>query len=128
MKRKYSDQHKEMVVWVSVEQLKQLVTEILETIDKFEFKTKSQIVNACDSISSNFVEGYYSGSTKEYRRFLRYARRSAAELLDRVENVYQRNRFNRDLFERFEDRAIKTMYLIDRTIGGLEKKINSRNS
>lgn len=118
---KYHEQHKTMEVWKSIEQLNEIVNEVLSCIPETEFKTRSQIINANDSIGSNFVEGYYAGYTKEYIRFLTYSRRSAGELHTRIELVWKRGMIGDILFNKFNDRSIKTMYLIDRTRQGLEQ-------
>jgi len=119
---KYNEIHKKMVVWESIEKLAVIMIDVLSCIDEHEFKTRSQIINAHDSISSNFVEGYYSGYDKEFIRFLKYSRRSAAELFDRVSGQFQRKVIGESLYERFEERCVKTMYLLDRTKQWLENK------
>ncbi|MFH0779810.1 MAG: four helix bundle protein [Parcubacteria group bacterium] len=114
--------HQKMIVWQSIDQLDQIVQEILKCIPKNEFKTRSQIDNASDSIGSNFVEGYYSRSIGEYLRFLGYSKRSAGELQERVRRTLRKGYIGENLYNKFEDRLIKTMYLLDRTRQGLEKK------
>ncbi len=115
--------HKKMIVWQSIDELDIIVQEILKSVPKNEFKLKSQIDNASDSIGSNFVEGYYSGYIAEYIRFLRMSKRSNGELQERVRRAKRKGYIrNEDLYNKFEDRAIKTMYLLDRTIQSLEKK------
>ncbi|MBU0598519.1 four helix bundle protein [Patescibacteria group bacterium] len=73
-----------------------------------------------DSIGSNFVEGYYAGSIKEYIRFLRYSRRSCADLQERVRRVTRKGYSSEDKIEKILDKIIKTGYLIDRLIYSLE--------
>jgi len=119
--------HMKMIVWQSMDQLDEIVQEILKNIPKYEFKTKSQIDNASDSASSNFVEGYYSGSLGEYLRFLNYCKRSLGELYDRVRRVFRKKYIGEDLFAGFEERHAKTMYLLDQTIRSLEKKRDNDN-
>lgn len=45
-----------------------------------DFALKDQMRRAAISIMSNIAEGFHSGGNKEKVRFLRYARRSAAEV------------------------------------------------
>lgn len=113
-----------MIVWQMADKLDVIVQEILCCIPKREFKLRSQINNASDSVGSNFVEGYYSGSLAEYIRFNRYGKRSLAELLERVRRTLRKGYILPILFERFEDCAIKTMYLFDRLIRSLENKLS----
>lgn len=54
--------HEKMIVWQNMDKLDVLVQKILKNIPRYEYKMKSQIDNASDSVSANFVEGYYSGS------------------------------------------------------------------
>jgi four helix bundle protein len=83
--------HRQMIVWQNTDQLDLLVQQkILPKIPKHEFKLRSQIDSASDSIGSNFVEGYYSGALGEYIRFLKYGRRSLAELEERVRRVFRK--------------------------------------
>lgn len=119
-KNKFKGGHENMELWKSIEQLDEIMHDILSCIPKNEFKTISQINNAFDSIPSNFVEGYYANYIGEYIRFLTYSRRSPAELYDRVKRVHGRKYIGDNLFEKFEERCYKTMFLIDQTKRGLE--------
>ena len=113
--------HRKMIIWQNIDKLDILVQEILKYIPKYEFSTRSQIDNASDSIGSNFVEGYYSDSIGEYIRFEKYAKRSLAELQERVRRIFRKGFINKKLLEKFDDLSIKTMYLFDRLIISLEK-------
>lgn len=115
-----------MIVWQMSDKLDKFTQKILQLIPKNEFQTKSQIDNASDSIGSNFVEGYYSGSLGDYVRFLRYSRRSCAELQERVRRVLRKGYINEFLFNEFNECAIKTGYLYDRLILSLTKKKEQR--
>jgi four helix bundle protein len=111
-----------MVVWQNIDKLDILVQKILKKIPRYEMKTRSQIDNASDSIGANFVEGYYSGSLREYLKFLRYSKRSLGELRERVRRVKRKGYIVNGLYDEFDDCAIKTMYLIDRLMRSLENK------
>ena len=125
MQNKKLSGHRKVIYWQNIDKLDLLVQKILKEIPKHEYKRKSQIDNASDSAEANFVEGYYSGSTGEYLRFMRYSRRSVAELQARVKRVYRKEYVSNDLYFKFEDLIIKTGYLGDRLILGLEKKIEA---
>ena len=92
-------------------------------IPKHEFKMRSQIDNASDSVGANFVEGYYSGSLAEYLRFLRYSKRSLGELRERVRRVKRKGHILDGAYEEFDDCAIGTMYLLDRLVQSLKNKM-----
>ena len=118
-KRKYHEAHKKMELWKSLEQLNEIVNEIIKQIPAHDYKAINQITNAHDSMASNFVEGYYAGYIKEFERFLTYGRRSGAELQTRVSLIHGRGTISDDLYHRFDDRCIKTLYLFDQTRKGL---------
>ena len=95
---------------------------ILVGIPKYEYKLRKQVDSASDSISANFVEGYYSGSLGEYIRFCNYSRRSIGELQDRVERTLRKGFITQNEFDEFEDISIKTGYLFDRLLSALKNK------
>ncbi|MFH0779598.1 MAG: four helix bundle protein [Parcubacteria group bacterium] len=125
---KHKGEHEKMIVYQSICELSKIVQDILMCIPKTEYKMRSQIINANDSIASNFVEGYYSGYINEYLRFLTYSRRSGAELYERIKRVRQMKYIGENIYNLFEDRILKTMYLIDRTRQGLENSIMRKQS
>lgn len=114
--------HEKMIVWQNMDRLDIIVQKILGFIPKHEFKMRSQIDNASDSVGANFVEGYYSGSLSEYIRFLYYSKRSLGELRERVRRVRRKGYITDDMFAEFDNLAIGTMYLLDRLIGSLKDK------
>lgn len=112
-----------MIVWQMADKLDEFVQEkILPNIPQYEYKIRKQIDSASDSISANFVEGYYSGSIGDYIRFCRYGRRSAGELHDRVTRLLRKKYIDQETYKKFEDIAIKTGYLLDRLIKSLKTK------
>jgi len=113
--------HRKMIIWQNIDKLDIIVQDILKHIPKNEYKTRSQIDNASDSIGSNFVEGYYSDSLGEYIRFEKYAKRSLAELQERIRKILRKGYINQKIYDEFDDLAIKTMYLFDRLITSLEE-------
>ena len=94
--KKKPREHGKMVVWQNIDRPDILVQKILKDIPRNEFKIKSQIDNASDSIGANFVEGYYSGSLGEYLRFLCYSKRSLGELRERIRRVKRRGYITND--------------------------------
>jgi four helix bundle protein len=114
--------HKKMIVWHSIDELDIIVQDILCNVPRNEFKMRSQIDNASASVGANFVEGYYGGFLPEYIRFLTYSRRSLGELQERVRRVLRKGYINELKYSEFDERACKTMYLLNRLIYSLEKK------
>lgn len=115
--------HKKMIVWQSMDELDSLVQEILAKIPRKEYKIRAQIDSASDSVGANFVEGYYSGFLPEYIRFLTYSRRSLGELQERVRRVLRKSYIDQREYEKFDERAGKTMYLVNRLIYSLKEKL-----
>lgn len=114
--------HEQMIVWQNIDKLDSYVQMLLKKIPKYEFKIKSQIDDASDSIGANFVEGYYSGSLAEYIRFLSYSRRSTGELRERSRRLLRKGYINEMEYETFNSIAVTTSYLLDRLIRALKKK------
>ena len=114
--------HEKMVVWQNIDRLDIMVQKILKYIPKNQYKMRSQIDNASDSIGANFVEGYYSGALGEYIRFLYYSKRSLGELKERVRRVNRKGYIDDDVYSDFDDLSTRTMYLLDRLIGSLKNK------
>lgn len=115
--------HKKMIVWQSMDELDSLVQEILAKIPRKEYKIRAQIDSASDSVGANFVEGYYSGFLAEYIRFLTYSRRSLGELQERVRRVLRKSYIDQREYEKFDERAGKTMCLVNRLIYSLKEKL-----
>jgi four helix bundle protein len=114
--------HRKMIVWQSIDELDIIVQKILANVPKKEYKIRAQIDSASDSIGANFVEGYYSGFLSEYLRFLSYCRRSLGELQERVRRLLRKQYLDRTDYDRFAERAAKTLYLLNRLIYALKEK------
>lgn len=124
-KRIVGKSHKKMIVWQSIDELDVIVQGVLKKIPMNEYKMRSQIDNASASVGANFVEGYYSGFLPEYIRFLTYSRRSLGELQERVRRVLRKGYITEGENARFDERAAKTMYLLNRLIYSLKDKKES---
>jgi len=71
-------------VWKEAMDLFQWVFKTTQTIHGIDFKLRSQIINAAQSISSNIAEGYCRRSINEYLQFLNIALGSSGELMTRM--------------------------------------------
>jgi four helix bundle protein len=119
--------HRKMIVWQNLDKIELMVrTRILAVIPKSKFSLFDQLDRACSSAVANFIEGYYSGSIKEYLRFLSYSRRSLAELQDWVRRSYYNRLIDISLWQEFEDLSIRTLYLHNRLTYSLKQKINKK--
>ena len=115
--------HRKIRVWQNLDRMAPIVNRLMKKMPRASYKLIQQIYDAFDSSGSNFVEGYYSGSIPEYLRFLRYGKRSLAEVQERIRRCFHRGYFSDAEYFEFEDLAIKTMYLYDRLIYSLDKKL-----
>jgi four helix bundle protein len=121
--------HKKMIIWHNIKDIDIVVQqEILKILPKNQYNLISQIDRACDSIGANFIEGYYGSSTKEYMRFLRYGKRSLAELQCWAEKCVIKGFLKKEVFDQFEDLTIRTMYLFNRLLAALNHKIATKES
>jgi four helix bundle protein len=112
-----------MVVWQNLDKIETMVQKrILRSIPKNCFRLIDQIDRSCSSCGANFIEGYYSGSIKEYIRFLHYSKRSLAELQDWVRRVYHKEIISQNLYSEFDGLSIRTMFLLNRLINSLRLK------
>ena len=115
--------HRKMIVWQNLDKIEEMVQrELIKRVPKNCFQLREQIDRSCSSSVANFIEGYYSGSIKEYIRFLRYSKRSLAELQDWIRRIYYKNYIDRNRYLIFDDLLIKTIYLENRLISVLTSK------
>jgi len=115
--------HRKMVVWQNLDKIETMVQKkILRSIPKNCFKLIDQIDRSCSSCVANFIEGYYSGSIKEYIRFLHYSKRSLTELQDWVRRVHHKEHISQELYAEFDGLSIRTMFLLNRLINSLRLK------
>lgn len=115
--------HKKMIIWHNIEKISEYIFEkILPLIPRKYHSLQDQIERATTSIGANFIEGYYSGSTKEFTRFLGYSRRSLAELEYWIGHCTKRKYINNSVAIDLEDIIIKTGYLTDRLMLSLKNK------
>ena len=121
--KKTMSTHEKLIAWQLGDELDKKIQSLIRTLHRNEYKIIQQIDSASDSIGSNIVEGYYSGSTKEYRRFLRYSRRSCAEVQERVRRLNRKGMGDPKLREESITLCIRTGYILDRLILSINKKL-----
>jgi four helix bundle protein len=73
-----------LIVWQKAMELFELVWKLTYVESRTDFKLRSQIVNAAQSISANMAEGYGRRSVKEYIQFLYVGLGSAGETMTRM--------------------------------------------
>jgi four helix bundle protein len=115
--------HMKMRVWQNSDQLDLMIKDLSNKIPKQNSNLISQISRASNSILANYVEGYYSGSLKEYVRFVYYSKRSLGELMEHIRFCLRREFISEVEFNELNGLSWRTMYLIDRLIASLKKKM-----
>jgi four helix bundle protein len=78
-----------LIVWQKAMGLFELVWKLTFEESKIDFKLRSQIADAAQSISANIAEGYGRRSINEYIQYLYTALGSAAETLTRAIGLQQ---------------------------------------
>jgi four helix bundle protein len=78
-----------LIVWQKAMDLFKLVWELCYQEAKVDFKLRSQLADATQSISANISEGYGRRSINEYIQFLYYALGSMAETMTRAIGLNQ---------------------------------------
>src|SRR6266850_5586117 len=73
-----------LIVWQKAMDLFELVWNITYVESRIDFKLRSQIADAAQSVSANISEGYGRRSVKEHTQFLYTALGSAAETMTRA--------------------------------------------
>ena len=91
-----------LIVWQKATQLFELVFRMVFMESKIDFKLRSQIADAAQSISANISEGYGRGSVGEYIQFLYYALGSLAETMTRAIGLKQTNQISARRFQDFD--------------------------
>ncbi|MDD4179460.1 MAG: four helix bundle protein [Candidatus Margulisbacteria bacterium] len=118
--------HRKMIVWQNLDKAEFFIRQrVLPSIPKYKYSMIDQIDRSCSSSVANFIEGYYSGAIKEYLRFLSYSKRSMAELQDWVRRSHYDRFITAELFQEFDDLAIRTIYLLNRLISSLKQKVEN---
>jgi four helix bundle protein len=78
-----------LIVWQRAMELFELVWAVVFTENRIDFKLRSQLADAAQSVSANISEGYGRRSLNEYIQFLYYALGSIAETMTRVIGLKQ---------------------------------------
>jgi four helix bundle protein len=112
----------ELIVWHKAMQLFELVWTIVSVESKIDFKLRSQIVDAAQSISANISEGYGRGFVSEYIQFLYYALGSLTETMTRAIGLEQTGQIRPERFQEFNLLHYETENRLLRLIDKLEHK------
>ena len=70
-----------------------------------DFSIKDQIFRSSGSVMDNIAEGFDAGSTREFIRFLNYAKRSSTEVKSQLYRILDRNYCDEQTFQDLYDRT-----------------------
>ncbi len=90
-----------LIMWQKAMQLFELVWSTCFNEAKIDFKLRSQLADAAQSVSANISEGYGRRSISEYIQFLYYAPGSLAETMTRVIGLRQTKQISDARFHDF---------------------------
>src|SRR4030095_3406487 len=90
-----------LIVWQKAMQLFERVFRRVFVESKIDFKLRSQIADAAQSISANISEGYGRRSVGEYIQFLYHALGSLAETMTRAIGLARTNQISAARFHDF---------------------------
>jgi four helix bundle protein len=91
-----------LIVWQRAMQLFELVWTIVSMESKIDFKLRSQIVDAAQSVSANISESYRRRFVTEYIQFLYYALGSLAETMTRAVGLKRTSQISAARFHDFD--------------------------
>jgi four helix bundle protein len=111
-----------LIVWQKALELFELVWAIVFTENKIDFKLRSQIADAAQSVSANISEGYSRRSLNEYIQFLYYALGSLAETMTRAIGLKQTGQITEPRFHDVDVLHYEVENRLLRLIDKLEQK------
>ena len=111
-----------LIVWQKAMELFELVWAIVFTQTKIDFKLRSHLADAAQSVSANISEGYGRRSVSEYIQFLYYALGSMAETMTRAIGLKQTKQIAEARFHDFNVLHYEVENRLLRLIEKLEQK------
>jgi four helix bundle protein len=91
-----------LIEWQKAMQLFELVWKIVFIEAKIDFKLRSKLADAAQSVSANISEGYGRRSASEYIQFLYYGLGSLAETMTRAIGLKQTEQISAARFHDFD--------------------------
>ncbi|MFN0157717.1 MAG: four helix bundle protein [Bacteroidota bacterium] len=108
-------------VWQKAIELYQIVWRVLGEA-KLDFKIRSQVADASQSVSANIAEGYSRRSINEYIQHLYIALGSLSETLSRCISLHEAGQFSDDQFEEIDT----VHYEVENKLWGLVRSLEQK--
>jgi four helix bundle protein len=112
----------QLIVWQRAIELFELIWAIAFRENKNDFKLRSQLADAAQSVSANISEGYGRRSLNEYIQFLYYALGSIAETMTRTIGLKQTKQITEARFHDVDALHYEVENRLLRLIDKLEQK------
>jgi len=116
-----------LLVWNDAISLFKLTYNLVDKASNVDYKLKTQIIGAAQSISSNIAEGYGRRSINEYLYFLNIALGSSAELLTRIIGLKEIDLIIETDYENFDSKHYEVENKLLALIKSLQKKKQSKD-
>ena len=111
-----------LIVWQRAMDLFQLSWQLTHSDVLIDFKLRSQLVDAAQSVSANIAEGYGRRGINEYLQFLYVGLGSLAETLTRAIGLSRTNQIAEEALKKFDEIQYEVENRLLRLIEKLEHK------
>lgn len=111
-----------LIVWQRAMDLFQLAWQLTHSDVLIDFKLRSQLVDAAQSVSANIAEGYGRRGINEYLQFLYVGLGSLGETLTRAIGLSRKNQITGEASKSFDELHYEVENRLSRLIEKLERK------
>jgi four helix bundle protein len=111
-----------LIVWQRATDLFQRAWQITRTGVSIDFRLRSQLVDAAQSVSANIAEGYGRRGISEYLQFLYIGLGSLGETLTRAIGLNRTNQIADEALQTFDELHYEVENRLSRLIEKLERK------
>jgi four helix bundle protein len=111
-----------LIVWQRAMDLFQLSWQLTHSGVPLDFKLRSQLVDAAQSVSANIAEGYGRRGINEYLQFLYVGLGSLGETLTRAIGLSRKNQITAEASKSFDELHYEVENRLSRLIEKLERK------
>ena len=111
-----------LIIWQRAMDLFQLAWQLTHSDVLIDFKLRSQLVDAAQSVSANIAEGYGRRGINEYLQFLYVGLGSLGETLTRVIGLSRTNQITAEALKNFDELHYEVENRLSRLIEKLEHK------
>jgi four helix bundle protein len=117
------ERFEDLECWQEARRLANMVYEITKN-EAFarDYRLRDQITGAAISIMNNIAEGFDSQSNLEFKRFLRYSRRSVSEVQNCLYVALDQRYIKESKFKEIYEQGVKTRKVVDGMIRYLKGK------